>query len=176
MTSTTPSNVRVDHLGGRVPSLQLLEDIKRTAKLLKKASELTHAQALNQCALLAGFSNYQHAERTCSATPGQLAGQVQIITLEQKLDIIKMYNDTMMMVATAAKLGIPYQFRGRQFTEEELRQGVPQLSNAATGLQIVEAVEKYIGPISSMFRVTREELIQMIDRAVDVPLVAPAPR
>lgn len=169
MTSSTPSSVRVDHLAGRAPSLQLLDDIKRTARLLKKAQDLSHAQALNQCAQLAGFSNYQHAERACSSASVTDEDADQAMTLEQKHDIIKMYNDTMMMVATAAKLGIPYEYNGRQFTEEELRQGVHQLSNDSTGRQVVEALETCIGPISSMFKVSRDHLILMIDSAAETP-------
>lgn len=47
-----------------------LEGIKRTAKRIKKAEGITHTQALEKAAKLAGYQNYRHALNTLNKSSG----------------------------------------------------------------------------------------------------------
>lgn len=54
-----------------------LEDIKRQAKRIKKAEQITHTAALERAAVEAGYTNYQHARRALLDVEPQRRAQVR---------------------------------------------------------------------------------------------------
>ncbi|MHD0644845.1 hypothetical protein ACYPKM_04410 [Pseudomonas aeruginosa] len=171
-SSTTPVDVRVDHLAGRTPDEHLLQDIKRTAKLLKKSRGLTHSQALDAAAEHAGFSNFQHGERACTARAAEPIGPkgFPYMLKRDKADMIQTVNNTLMLIAAASRMG--HSYKGRMMTEEQITQGVLQLRPDASGKEVLAAMDYLKNPVEQAFGITREQFIRLVDNPLDEP---PAP-